>query len=100
MQARYLYLPRSASYTPEPTLPSVYFLHKKEVGFTLRQIFFGDGRHFTDQSMKRAFVDVKAPFLRIQVDVGRHFLCQFQYLTEVFSGPGGHPLRQSRLPSE
>ena len=43
--------------------------------------------------MKRAFVDVKAPFpllLRIQVDVGRYSLCQFQYLTEVFLVSGRH----------
>ena len=92
MQDKYPYLPRSASYTAEPTLPSVYFLHKKEVGVSLRQIFFGDGRHVIDKSMKRAFVDVKAPFplLRIQVDVGRYFLCQFQYLTEVFLVSGRH----------
>ena len=42
----YLYLPRSASYTAEPTLPYIYFFHKKEAGVSLRQIIFGDGRHF------------------------------------------------------
>ena len=56
MQDKYPYLPRSASYTAEPTLPSVYFLHKKEVAVSLRQIFFGDGRwHFIDLLMKTRF---------------------------------------------
>lgn len=74
MQDKYFYLPRSASYTAEPTLPPIYFFHKKEAGVSLHQVFFGDGRHFIDQSMKRAFVDVKAPFplLRIQIDWPTH----------------------------
>ena len=78
--------------------PAVYLLLSQERGWrfaTSNHLWGRQALHriSIDQSMKRAFVDVKAPFpllLRIQVDVGRYSLCQFQYLTEVFLVSGRH----------